>query len=218
MSARKKSNPNALTIANFEGSPAYELAVVVHRETEAQRAIDAQAFRAQHGDRPQPTNPLMALVTTEPHDLSAYKPWDDYAESFDVLERCRHALGGSLGDVAKRIALELQPKNVKAMFWMATWLQALDHADNLKAQMREQTQAFNQAKEKERQDRRSGGLAKHEEMARAKAFVLAEWGLHKAAYEGNRSEFARHYVGRLVYELGIRVKHKTIAVNWLGGI
>ena len=31
---KKRSNPSALDIAHFFGTPSYELAVVVHRETE----------------------------------------------------------------------------------------------------------------------------------------------------------------------------------------
>lgn len=216
MSAKKRPNPNALDVSRFVGTPSYELSVVAHRETEAQRTIEALAFRAQHGDIPPPQNALSLIV--EPYDRSAYKPWGEYAKSFDVLERCREVLGGSLGDVAKRIALELRPENAEALFWMATWLQALDHADDIKAQMHDQIQSIEKAKEKARQDRRSGGLAKHKEMAKAEAFVLAEWALHKDAYDGNRTDFARHYVGRIWNELGIPVKHRTIAVNWLGGL
>ncbi len=62
MSAKKKANPNALDVALFEGSPAYELALVVHRETEAQRTIEEMAFRAHYGSRSQPKNALRALV------------------------------------------------------------------------------------------------------------------------------------------------------------
>ncbi len=216
MSAKRKPNPYALDVTRFIDSPSYELALLVHQETEAQRAIDALAFRAQHGNIPPPSNALMLGVGL--YDLSAFKPWGEYAKSFDVLERCGTALGLPLGDVAKRISVELQPDNWEVIFWMGTWLQALDQATNIKAQMREQTQAIEREKEKRRQDRRSGGLAKNKEKAKAKEFVRAEWALHQHAYDRNKRAFARHYVGRILHELGVEVTHDFVSVKCLRGL
>jgi hypothetical protein len=216
MSAKNKPNPYALDVTQFVDSPSYELAVVVHRETEAKRALEALTSREWHGPLQPPRNALMAGFQT--YDFSAIKPWGEYAKTFDVLVRCREELGGSLGDVAKRIALELGPENSEALFWMATWLQALDHADNIKAQMQEQTQAIEKAKEKARQDRRSGGLAKNKQKANAKAFVRAEWALHQDAYARNKRAFARDYVGRIRHELGVEVTHDFVSVKCLGGL
>ena len=217
MSAKWKPNPNVLDVTRFADSPSYELAVAVHRETEAQRAMEAQAFKAQHGDIPPPTNALLALLGKSP-DSSSYKPWGEYAMSFDVLRRCGESLGITEGKVAKRIALELLPDNGEAMFWMASWLLALDEALDLEERMEELSGEIEQAKEKQRQIRREGGIAKHEEKARAKAFVLKEWALHKDAYEGNRTAFATDYISRIRHEMNIKVSIKTVSVNWLGGL
>jgi hypothetical protein len=218
MSAKTKLNRNALDVARFVGGPSYDLAVVVHRETEAQRGIDALAFRAQHGDRPQPTNPLVALVTTEPYDRSAYKSWDDYAKNFDVLLRCSESLGGSLGDVAKRIALELQPENSEALFWMATWLQALDHADDLKSQMAEQNEAIERAKSERRKAAVDAANASHAPHAAAREYVVSEWALHKGKFGGNRTKFATQYVEVILSEFKLTVAARTIHATWLKGL
>jgi hypothetical protein len=212
-----KSDPSlyALDVSRFADSPAYELAVVVHRETEAQRAIEARTFKAEHGDVPWPRTILQAL--TGPYDRSAEKPWSEYANDFHVLERCRVALGVStLGVIAERIRVELHPENWEVFFWMAAWLQEVDVTGNLQARMHKLTQAIEREREKQRRDRADGGFAKHQKTAKAKAFVLREWALHKDAYAGNRTAFATDYARRIKNEMVIDVAVKTIAVNWLG--
>lgn len=213
---KKRSNPSALDIAHFFGTPSYELAVVVHRETEAQRTIEALEFRAKHGDQPQPTNALMALASTEPYDLSGYRPWGEYAKSFDVLERCREELGGSPGDVAKRIALELQPENSEVIFWMANWLLALDEAFDSKAEMQELTATLEKSR---RENSVKGAESMHErQYGKAKRFVQAEWKTLKPAFEGNKSAFARQYVPKVSSQFDLIITHKTIATSWLKGL
>ena len=214
MIAKKKPNPYALDVTRFVDSPSHALAVLVHRETEALRTSEAQAFKAKHGDIRPSTNAF--LWPPELFDSSKTRDWGDYAKSFDVLERCCAELGVPLGGVAKRIALELRPENWEVMFWMGTWLNALDHAADIKAQLYEQTQAIEQAKKKQSQVAINRANQKHKHHAKAKAFVLEEWTLHKNAYEGNRTAFATAYVRRIWHEMGIKVALKTVSVNWLG--
>lgn len=216
MIAKKKPNPYALDVTQFVDSPSYELAVVVHRVTEALRALEALAFREKHGPWQPSTNALMAAVGT--YDWSASKPWGEYAESFDVLERCRAELGVPLGEVAKRIALELRPENWEVIYWKGTWLQALDQAANVKWQMHLQTQAIERAKKKQRQDAIDAANAKHKDHTEAKEFVLSQWQLYRDSYKGNRTKFAKRYVEVIKEELGLEVAHRTISAEWLKGI
>ena len=217
MSAKRKPNPNVLDVTRFADSPSYELAVVVHRETEAQRAIEAQAFKAQHGEIPLPTNALLALVAKSP-DGSVYEPWGEYAMSIDVLRRCGEALGITMGEVAKRIALELLPDNAEPMFWMASWMLVLDKALGLEERMEELSGEIEQAKEKRRQAAIDAAKTKHEHHSEAKDYVLSGWQLYKASYKGNRTKFAKRYVELIEEEFGLEVAQRTISGDWLKGI
>ena len=200
MSAKRKPNPNVLDVTRFADSPSYELAVVVHRETEAQRAIEAQAFIAQHGDIPPATNALQALLN-KPPDGSVYKPWGEYAMSFDVLRRCSEALGITEGKVAKRIALEFLPDNAEPMFWMAEWLLVLDEALDLEERMEELSGEIKQAKEKRRQAAIAAAKEKHEDHSKAKDYVLSGWQLYSASYKGNRTSGPYRPIGLRESEL-----------------
>ena len=60
-----------------------------------------------------------------------------------------------------------------------------------------------------------GGRVKAAKTINAKKFVISEWRTHSDAYDGNKSEFARHYVRRLKIEMDVDVKEKTIRETWL---
>ena len=56
---------------------------------------------------------------------------------------------------------------------------------------------------------------RHQPTNKARAWVIAEWSMHKSAYIGNKSAFARDYVGRLRHELGVSVTEKQLREVWL---
>ena len=211
MSAKRKPNPNVLDATQFADSPAYDLAVVVHRETEAERAIEAQTFK----DHPPPTNAIQALLAP-PHGSSDFKPWGEYVKSYDVLERCGAALGLPLGVIATRISLELRPENWEVIFWMGTWLRVVDQANDLKAQMREQVETIERSK---RDKAVNGAERMHEKnYGAAKRFIQKEWANLRRAFEENKSAFARQYVPKVHSQFGLVITHKTIASSWLKGM
>ena len=61
----------------------------------------------------------------------------------------------------------------------------------------------------------SGGKAKYEKHNQAREFVVREWSEHRIAYGGNKSEFARHYVRRVLNEFGLNITEKTVREVWL---
>jgi len=215
MSAQEKPNRYALDVSRFADTTSYELAVLVHRVTEAERTIEKKRFEGKHGPF-QPPKGALAAARNRPDEWSASKDWGEFAKTFSVLEACRVELGVSLGEVARRIALELRPANAEVIFWIGKWSQSVEQKSDIELQLQQHTSEIEQAKEKERQARRRGGLAKNEDMVKAKEFVLAEWTRNKDAYGGNRSAFGRVYVVRILKELDLVVKHRTISVNWLG--
>jgi hypothetical protein len=216
MIEKKKPSRYVLDYTKFAETPAYELAVVVHRETEAQRATEARAFKAQHGDIPPPTNALL-MGLLGPYNSSAPTPWSEYTKSFDVLERCRAELGVPLGDVAKRIALELRPENWEVIFWMGTWLQALDQKSNIEFQFQEHKNEIERAKRERSESAVNAAHASHAKDAEAKAYVLQEWALHKQRFKGNRTSFAKTYVEVILSKFNHEVAMKTIHAIWLKG-
>jgi len=56
---------------------------------------------------------------------------------------------------------------------------------------------------------------RHAQTAQAKAFVRQEWGLHKGAYDNNKSAFARDYVRRVMHEFKVTVTEKQLREVWL---
>jgi hypothetical protein len=62
---------------------------------------------------------------------------------------------------------------------------------------------------------RSGGRAKNKQSNLARDFVAREWASHRSAYDGNKSEFARHYAGRVKNEFDVTITVKTISEVWL---
>lgn len=64
---------------------------------------------------------------------------------------------------------------------------------------------------------RAGAHARAAGYRRARAFVEAEWTEHRAAYSGNKSEFARHYARRIAKEMEVKVKDRTIC-EWLAAL
>lgn len=56
---------------------------------------------------------------------------------------------------------------------------------------------------------------RHQPTNRARAWVTSEWASHRAEYMGNKSAFARDYVGRLRHELGVSVTEKQLREVWL---
>ena len=206
-----------LDVTKFVGSPSYELAVVVHRETEALRKLDALEFQAKHGSVGLPAIAPPGLLSGGPYDSSQFEHWGEYANNFALLMRCGEALGAPIGEVAKRIALELLPENAEIFFWMGSWLQALDQKLDIEFQFREQTGQIEEAKRKRSKAASDAAIKKNEEHAKAEAYVLAEWALRKAKFKGNRTKFAEAYVEVIRHELRIEVAMKTIHAVWLKG-
>lgn len=58
-------------------------------------------------------------------------------------------------------------------------------------------------------------LIRHAPHRQAKAFVVAEWGLHRIAYDNNKSAFTRDYVKRVLNEMDVHVTEKQMREVWL---
>jgi hypothetical protein len=217
MSPKEKLSRYALDVSRFAGTSSHELALVVHLETETQRAIEAQEFEANKktGNLPAPTNALMSMV--EPYDWSTSKPWDEYAKNIDVLERCDASLGVPAGEVAKRIVSELHPKNWEVIFWIGAWLQVVDEKADAEVQRQQMLRKLEQAKMDRSKAATDAANAKHCKMAKVQAYAIEEWALNKAKYKGNRTQFAKCYVEVIQEEFGIEVAQKTIHATWLKG-
>ena len=147
MISNRKANPyvldkTELDVSRFVGSPSYELAVVVHRETEARRTLDALEFREKHGEAAQEANVFPGLLGHDPYDASKFCHWGEYATSLDVLMRCRETLGEPIGDVVKRIAVELRPDNAETIFWMGAWLETLNEKSDVEVQLKKKKDEF----------------------------------------------------------------------------
>jgi hypothetical protein len=54
-----------------------------------------------------------------------------------------------------------------------------------------------------------------ESLRKARTWLIEEWGRNQAAYGGNKSEFARHYVRLLLAQRGVKVTEKTVREVWL---
>ena len=61
----------------------------------------------------------------------------------------------------------------------------------------------------------ANALIRHAPHRQAKAFVVAEWSLHSAAYENNKSAFARDYAKRVKNEMNLNITEKQIREVWL---
>jgi hypothetical protein len=55
----------------------------------------------------------------------------------------------------------------------------------------------------------------HSARRAAMEFVIAEWKKHGDAYSGNKSEFSRHYVKRVLNEHSVAVTEKQMREVWL---
>ncbi|WP_157948339.1 thioredoxin domain-containing protein [Pulveribacter suum] len=62
---------------------------------------------------------------------------------------------------------------------------------------------------------KKNAAVRHEQSRKAKAFVLREWALHRAAYNGNKSAFTRDYVKRVRNEFDVVVTEKQMREVWL---
>lgn len=213
---RRPVNVGALDVAHYVGSPAHPLAVVVHRETEVERAAASLAFRQEHGDTPVQTNALAALLV--PFDHNKSRPWFEYL-TFAVVDRCAVALDITAGALLGRVVSDLHPANWEMLFWQGAYHRAIEDSSlelvDAEMKLEEQAERF----EAQRQaNAKAGGHASHaRQYGKAKAFVLAEWAMHKGLHGGNRAAFARVYVDRVKRECGAVVTHKTIASIWLKG-
>jgi hypothetical protein len=218
MNGLRKLTRKALDVSLLEGTPSHDLAVVVHRETEALRAIEAQEFQAsvQRGDIHPPTNALQAVAG--PYDASAYREWGEYAKRLEVLDRCHEALGIPAGVVATRIALELRPENAEVLYWIGAWLTAMDQKFDVEVQWRMHQAEIEKARIDRSRAAADAAMASHAKHAKAKEYVRAEWALYKTKFKNNRTKFAETYVEVLQEEFKIEVKLRTIHAVWLKGL
>jgi hypothetical protein len=60
-----------------------------------------------------------------------------------------------------------------------------------------------------------GGRTAHQSHNRAKSFVVAEWKIHRTAYNNNKSAFTRDYVKRIRNEYSVTVTEKQMREVWL---
>lgn len=208
---RPTPGEGALQISRFEDSPTYELAEVVHRETEIARAVAAAQFKEQYGE-PKSFN----LLSSSPgaYDPTTFTPWFTYLD-FEVLNRCASALSISLGVLLGRIVKELRPDNWESLFWQGAYYRERDARIDIESQSEDQAEKFEAQK---LEIAKAGGDARHKKhYGGAKAFVLNEWTLNQASYKRNKTKFAVDYVRRIKHEFGKDISHATISDSWLKG-
>lgn len=208
---RRTASASTLQISQFEGSPTYELAVVVDRETAMARAVAAAQFKEQFGE-PEFINLLSS--TPGSYDPSTFTPWFHYLE-FEVLTRCASTLTISVGELLDRIVEELRPENWQLLFWQGAYFRAVEAQTDTEIQLQDQVEKFEAQK---LEIAKAGGDARHKKhYAEIKSFVLYEWALHHASYKRNKTKFAADYVRRIKHEFGKDVSHATISDSWLKG-
>jgi len=209
---RRSVNVGALDVARYENSPAYELAVVVHRETEVERAAEALAFRLKHGDTPVRVNALAALAL--PFDRSKARPWSEYL-TFAVVDRCAVALDITAGVLLGGVVSHLHPDDWETLFWQGAYLRATDACVDAEMQLEDMAAKFTAQK---LANAAAGGNERHQRRyGKPKNFVLSEWALHRDQYKGNKTKFAKDYARRVKHEFCQDIADSTIADSWLKG-
>ena len=201
----------ALKVGLFENSPTYELAEVVHRETEIARAIAAAQFKEQYGE-PKSFN----LLSSSPgaYDPTTFASWSNYLD-FEVLGRCANTLSISIGALLGRIVEELHPNNWELLFWQGAYYREMDARIDTEIRSEDQAEKFEAQK---LEIAKAGGDARHKKhYGGPKAFVLNEWTANQASYKRNKTKFAVDYVRRIKHEFGKDVSHATISDSWLKG-
>lgn len=64
-------------------------------------------------------------------------------------------------------------------------------------------------------DARASAAKRHAPGVLARKFVKAEWAIHRVAYQGNKSAFARDYVRRVKNEFDLKITEKQLREVWL---
>jgi hypothetical protein len=169
--SRSTPGEGALQISRFEDSPTYELAEVVHRETEIARAVAAAQFKHQFGE-PEVIN----LLSRSPisRDPSTWTPWFNYLD-FEVLNRCAKALSISIGVLLDRIVKELGPDNWELLHWRGACYRESDAHIDTEMEMEDLIEKY---KAQKLANAKAGGHASNQKQyGNAKAFVRSEWAL-----------------------------------------
>ena len=209
-------NVGALDVARYENSPDYELAVVVHRETELERAAASLAFRLEHGDVPVLRNALAG--PQPPFDRNKSMPWSEYL-SVPVVIRCAEALEISCSVFLTRIVRGFYPGNWEALYWQGEYHHAIEESSlaivEVEMRLEEQAARFEAQKVANAAE---GGNRRHKKYyGEAKAFVVSEWALHRDAYKKNKTKFAKDYARMVKHQFKLDIADSTISDSWLKG-
>jgi len=212
----RSADPPTLDAARFDATSSHQLALVLHRETEAARKAQAAQLVIEHGEFMPVQNLLM--IKRRPAEWCADIHWTEYLTD-EVLGRCAAALTVSKGVILERIVSEFRPENWEVLFWRGAWYGELEDSTleiiDLEFRLKGQAQKLEAQR---RAIAKAGGHASHEsQYGKAKAFVRAEWKEQRELYGGNKSAFARIYVDRARKEYDTVVTNKTIASVWLKG-
>ena len=213
---RRSGTGGALDVVRFKGLPAHALAVVVHKETEAERAAASLAFRLEHGDTPVQLNALAPLLP--PFDRNESRSWSEYL-SLPVVVRCAEALKISGSALLGRIIDELYPSNWEALWWQGEYHRAVEESSReiVETQMRLEEQA-NKFAAKTLAIATAGGKARSKKRyGEVKAYVLLEWTLKRDEYNKNKTKFAKDYARMVKNQVGLDIADSTITDSWLKG-
>lgn len=142
--------------------------------------------------------------------------WDELFQSFNVVKRCAEQAKMTRSEIIMFAHEKCRPSNHWALFWMGQFFEVLDGRQHNEDFYRDIAQLVEESVKRARQQAASkAARALHAPNNEAKEFIRSEWEKHAAGYDFNKSEFARHYVKRLINERGVEVTEKQLREVWL---
>ena len=146
-------------------------------------------------------------MTDELDDLDDLALWRKWTESPEG--RAREKLHEALTDLSFDPEILASPLCVNFLDFVLRISPADPDADTVFDLIEPMTAYFNKLRAKQ------NAILSHLESNKAKEFVKSEWGMHRDAYHGNKSEFSRIYVRRVFNERAVKVTEKQMREVWL---
>jgi hypothetical protein len=142
--------------------------------------------------------------------------WDELFQGFNVVQACAEQAKMTRTEIIMFAHEKCRPSNYWALFWMAQFFEVLDGRAHGEDFYRDVAQLLEKSVKHARQQAATkAARALHAPSNDAKKFVQDEWEKHAQAYDWNKSEFARHYVRRLLNERQVKVTEKQLRDVWL---
>ena len=104
--------------------------------------------------------------------------------------------------------------------YYSNWVDRIFDEKMLEFKLRDKVKAeLEEAVKKDRvQLAKAAAIKRNEQNRNMRNFVITRWNAEKQGYEGNKSDFARHYSRLLLKDHDFEVEANTIATRWLRGL